>query len=176
MRYNIMGKGIELGDRSKEKISKKLERAEKLFAPDTQAHVVVTGLKRGYKAEVTIPVNKRMIRAEASDEDMMAAFDKVVDIVERQAVKYKSILKSKMRKNDALKVEYDSLPYESDEESAIVIEKNKHFEILPMDAEEAIMQMELLGHTFFVFKNADTDALNVVYKRNNGTYGLIEPE
>ena len=109
----------------------------------------------------------------------MAALDKAVDIIENQVVRHKGRMRSKVRQNIAFKAEYEAIPVQEDilpeEDDAIVIEKNKHFELRPMDVEEAVMQMELLGHTFFVFLNMETDTINVVYKRKNGTYGLIEP-
>ena len=117
---------------------------------------------------------------EAKREKERKALDKAVDIIENQVVRHKGRMRSKVRQNIAFKAEYEAIPVQEDilpeEDDAIVIEKNKHFELRPMDVEEAVMQMELLGHTFFVFLNMETDTINVVYKRKNGSYGLIEPE
>lgn len=179
MRYNIKGKNMDIGDRTKEKVSAKLNRIEKLFPENAEANVTLESQKLETRAEVTIPMGKRIIRAESNDADMMAAVDKLVDIVEGQIVKYKKRLRSKMRQNVAFKEEYDSVKVAEDtldNEPLHKIEKTKHFELRPMDAEEAVMQLELLGHDFFVFRNGDTDEVNVVYKRRNGSYGLIEPE
>mgnify|MGYP005762815265 FL=1 len=180
MIYTIKGKNLTLGDRTKEKVENKLNRIAKLFPENAQATVKIASEKLDYIVEVTIPLDKRLVRAEVAQQDMMAALDKAVDIIENQVVRHKGRMRSKVRQNIAFKAEYEAIPVQEDilpeEDDAIVIEKNKHFELRPMDVEEAVMQMELLGHTFFVFLNMETDTINVVYKRKNGTYGLIEPE
>lgn len=180
MRYIIKGKNISIGDGTKEKIEAKINRIKKFFPDDTQVTVTIASEKLEHIVEVTIPMAKRLLRAEAADQDMMAAVDKVVDIIENQVIKYKNRLRSKMRSNTNFTEEYHSIPVSDDElneeEVAYKIVKNKRFELRPMDAEEAVMQMELLGHNFYVFINGDTDQVNVVYKRKNGTFGLIEPE
>lgn len=180
MRYILKGKNMDIGEKTREKVIDKLERIAKLFPEDASATVLLTSQKLGTRVEVTIPVNKRIIRAEVSDAEMMAAVDAAVDILENQIVRYKKRLRTKMRHGaGAYQVEYDALPVGEDvaeEESPWSIEKVKHFELKPMDAEEAVMEMELIGHSFFVFRNGKTDEVNVVYKRQGGTYGLIEPE
>lgn len=179
MRYIIMGKNLEISDRTKEKISDKLDRIKKLFPEDTEATVKVGVYKLDHTVEVTIPVNKRIIRAEVTEKDMMAAVDKAVDILEGQIIKYKKRLQKKFHKNPSFKAEYESIKVDDtsyEDVPEIRIEKSKHFEVRPMDAEEAVMQMELLGHNFFVYRNADTEAINVVYKRKDGSFGLIETE
>ena len=179
MRYNIKGTNMEIGDRTKEKVSAKLDRVKKLFPEDAEAVVLIKSEKLEYIVEVTIPMQKRVVRAEVSADDMMAAVDKVVDIIERQIVRYKKRLKAQIRKNAALAAEYDAIPpvEESlDDEPLYKIEKSKRFEVRPMSAEEAVMQMELLDHSFFVFRNDSTELINVVYKRKDGSFGLIEPE
>ena len=179
MRYNIKGKNMEIGERTKEKVSDKLDRAKKLFPEDAEATVVIKNEKLEYIVEVTIPMSKRVVRAEVSADDMMTAVDKAVDIIERQIVRYKKRLKTQMKKNAALKAEYDAITVpidDTDDDTLYKIEKSKKFEIRPMSAEEAVMQMELLGHSFFVFRNDETELINVVYKRKDGSFGLIEPE
>lgn len=180
MRYILKGKNMDIGERTREKVIDKLERIAKLFPEDASATVLLTSQKLGTRVEVTIPVNKRIIRAEVSEPEMMAAVDGAVDILENQIVRYKKRLRTKMRHDAAAyQKEYDALPANGDvseEESAFGIDKVKHFELKPMDAEEAVMEMELIGHSFFVFRNGKTDEVNVVYKRQGGTYGLIEPE
>ena len=179
MRYNIKGKNMEISDRTKEKVSAKLDRVKKLFPEDAEAVVLIKSEKLEYIVEVTIPMQKRVVRAEVSADDMMAAVDKAVDIIERQIVRYKKRLKAQIRKNAALAAEYDAIPpvEESlDDEPLYKIEKSKRFEVRPMSAEEAVMQMELLDHSFFVFRNDSTELINVVYKRKDGSFGLIEPE
>ena len=179
MRYNIKGKNMEIGDRTKEKVSAKLDRVKKLFPEDAEAVVVIKSEKLEYIVEVTIPLTKRIVRAEVSADEMMAAVDKAVDIIERQIIRYKKRLKAQMRRNAALAEEYDAIPVveeTKEEEPLYKIERSKRFEIRPMSAEEAVMQMELLGHSFFVFRNDETELINVVYKRKDGSFGLIEPE
>ena len=179
MRYNIKGKNMEIGERTKEKVSDKLDRAKKLFPEDAEATVVIKNEKLEYIVEVTIPMSKRVVRAEVSADDMMTAVDKAVDIIERQIVRYKKRLKTQMKKNAAFKAEYDAINIpvdDADDDTLYKIENSKKFEIRPMSAEEAVMQMELLGHSFFVFRNDETELINVVYKRKDGSFGLIEPE
>ncbi len=180
MNYNIKGKNITLGDKSKEKIEQKLERIAKLFPQEAVATVKVSAEKLDYIVEVTIPLSKRLVRAEATQSDMIAALDKAVDIIESQVVKLKGRMRTKVRNNASFKAEYEAIPINENEvtveDSTIIIEKNKRFELRPMDAEEAVMQMELLGHNFFVFMNAENETINVVYKRKNNSYGIIEPE
>ena len=179
MRYNIKGKNMEIGERTKEKVSDKLDRAKKLFPEDAEATVVIKNEKLEYIVEVTIPMSKRVVRAEVSADDMMTAVDKAVDIIERQIVRYKKRLKTQMKKNAAFKAEYDAINIpvdDADDDTLYKIEKSNKFEIRPMSAEEAVMQMELLGHSFFVFRNDETELINVVYKRKDGSFGLIEPE
>ena len=177
MRYNNKGKNMEIGERTKEKVSDKLDRAKKLFPEDAEATVVIKNEKLEYIVEVTIPMSKRVVRAEVSADDMMTAVDKAVDIIERQIVRYKKRLKTQMKKNTALKAEYDAINIpvdDADDDTLYKIEKSKKFEIRPMSAEEAVMQMELLGHSFFVFRNDETELINVVYKRKDGSFGLID--
>lgn len=181
MKYNIIGRNIEVGDRTKEKVIDKLNRLERLFPEETKVNVSLKTEKINSVVEVTIPMSKRLLRAESSETDMMVALDKVVDILERQIVKYKKRMLTKSRQNVKFKDEYESITVseknEKDlKEEPFKIERNKRFELIPMDADEAVMQMELLQHSFFVFRNGSTDEINVVYKRKDGSYGLIEPE
>lgn len=179
MRYNIKGKNMEVGDRTREKVTTKLDRVKKLFPDDAETTVVIKNEKLEYVVEVTIPMTKRVVRAEVASDDMMSAIDKAVDIIEKQIVRYKKRLQTQVRRNASFKAEYDSVTVDEtviDDEPLYKIEKSKKFEIRPMSSEEAVMQMELLGHSFFVFRNDQTELINVVYKRKNGSFGLIEPE
>lgn len=180
MRYNIIGKNIDVWDKTKEMVERKMDRIEKLFPAETEATITLSLEKLVSTVEVTIPLNKRYIRAEVQDADMTAAMDKAVDILEGQVVRYKKRMRTKVRGgSDAYAAEYAAImvPEESlDDEPMVKIERVKRFEVKPMDAEEAVMEMELVGHNFFVFRNGETDEVNVVYKRKNGSYGLIEPE
>ena len=123
--------------------------------------------------------NKRIIKAEVTKDDFMAAVDEAVDILENQMVKYKNKLHDRAKKVPAYAAELSAIALDEDEysdEDTINIEKSKKFFVKPMDAEEACMQMDMLGHSFFVFRNAESDEINIVYKRKDGAYGLIEPE
>ena len=169
MRYNIIGKNIDVWDKTKEMVEKKMDRIAKLFPADTEA-------------TITLSLEKQVatVEAEVQDADMTAAMDKTVDILEGQVVRYKKRMRTKIRNGaDAYAAEYAAIlvPEEDlDDEPLVKIEKVKRFAVKPMDAEEAVMEMELVGHSFFVFRDAETDEVSVVYKRKNGTYGLIEPE
>ena len=180
MRYNIIGKNIDVWDKTKEMVEHKMDRVAKLFPEDTEATITLSLEKLVSTVEVTVPMNKRYVRAEVQDADMTAAMDKAVDILEGQVVRYKKRMRTKVKSGaDAYAAEYAAIlvPEEDlDDEPMVKIEKVKHFEVKPMDAEEAVMEMELVGHSFFVFRNGETDEVNVVYKRKNGTYGLIDPE
>jgi putative sigma-54 modulation protein len=181
MTYTIHSRNFEIGEKTRTKIEERVKKLEKLFPSNVHPVIGITLEKSSYTAEITLMVSKRIARAETVDTDMMAAIDKACETIEKQIIRYKGRMRIKMRKNDALKAEYDSIPVNeedllSDETNKIHIERNKKFELRPMDPEEAIMQMELLDHTFFVFMNSVTNEINVVYKRKNNTYGLIEPD
>lgn len=181
MRYIITGKNIEVTKALQDKVIAKLSKLEKFFSPESEARVTLSVEKLSQIVEVTIPTRGRLLRAEVESLDMYSAIDEIVDVLERQLHKYKNKLKDKARRDIASKEDFipnilfDSLE-DPKEESNINIEKVKRFDLKPMDAEEAVLEMELIGHSFFVFRNGETDEVNVVYKRKNGTYGLIEPE
>ena len=126
------------------------------------------------KIEVTIPVKGSIIRAEQESDDMYVSIDLVEEIIERQMRKYKTKLANQLHASSNFQQAF--LDMEIEDDDAVKIVKTKRFAVKPMDAEEACVQMELLGHNFFVFRNAETDEVNVVYKRKGNTYGLIEPE
>ena len=178
MRFTITGRGIDLTDELRNGVENKLSRLGKYFAEDAEAHVTLEAAGSYHKVEVTIPTKVGLIRAEDGGYDMYSSFDTVADIIEKQIKKYKTKLIDK--KQDAAAFsrtfleEDDAEPDEDEDEIRIV--RSKRFAVKPMDAEEACLQMEMLGHTFFVFLNSDTGQVNVVYKRKGGTYGLIEPE
>ena len=154
---------------------KKLRRLDKFFQQDIEAKVVLGVEKKIHKVEVTIPFNGRIVRVEEFSDDMYNALDEAVESLEQQIRKYKSKLQNKRQSNDSIKFEnIEPLDDEDDEEFKVV--KTKRFAIKPMNIEEAILQMDLLKHNFFVFLNADTEEVNVVYKRKDENYGLIEPE
>lgn len=175
MRFIISGKNIEVTEGLRSAVENKLQRLDKFFASDTEVIITLSVERDRQKIEVTIPMKGQVIRAEQDSADMYVSIDLVVDIIERQIRRYKTKLMNQKLNGAEFKKEFFEED-EDDQDEQIKIVRSKKFAIKPMDVEEACVQMELLGHTFFVFRNADTFEVNVVYKRKNGTYGLIEPE
>ena len=176
MKIKIFGKNIEVTEGIKGAVEEKLGKLDKYFAEETKADVTLSVNRNDQKVEVTIPVKGGIIRAEEVSEDMYASIDMVEETIERQLVKYKNKLVDKKKSyRDNFTNDYIEADYEDEDEDVVKIVRTKSFGIKPMDAEEACIQMELLGHNFFVFLNAETDEVNVVYKRKVGTFGLIEP-
>ena len=174
MRYIISGKNIDITPGLKEAAENKIGKLERYFSPDTEVIVALSAQKDRQKIEVTIPVKGNTIRAEESSTDMYVSIDLVEEIIERQIRRYRKKLIDK--KQSALSFSEAFLQEEPEHEETIKIVKTKRFAMKPMDPEEACIQMELLGHNFFMFLNADTNEVNVVYKRKSNSYGLIEPE
>ncbi|MBE5908699.1 MAG: ribosome-associated translation inhibitor RaiA [Lachnospiraceae bacterium] len=175
MRINITGRNIELTDGIKTAVEEKLSKLEKYFAPDAQANVTLSVEKERQKIEVTIPMKGHVVRSEQVSNDMYVSIDLVVEVIERQLKKYRTKLVTKQQEpGEFFTEEFANRDVDDDEEIKIV--RSKRFGIKPMYPEDACVQMELLGHDFFVFRNAETDEVNVVYKRRGNTYGLIEPE
>ena len=174
MRYTISGKNINITPGLKDAVESKLGKLERYFSPDTEVQVTLSVEKGRQKIEVMIPVKGSIIRAEQDSSDMYVSVDLVEEIIERQIKKYKTKIVDK--KQSALAFSEAFLQEEAEQEETVNIVKTKRFAMKPMDAEEACVQMELLGHNFFMFLNADTNEVNVVYKRKGNSYGLIEPE
>ena len=175
MRYTITGRNIEVTPGLKTAVEKKIGKLEHFFTPDTEVIVALSAQKDRQKIEVTIPVKGNTIRAEESSTDMYVSIDLVEEVSERQIRRYRKKLIDK--KQAALSFSQAFIDQDEDEQDDdIRIVKTKKFAIKPTIPEEACLQMEMLGHSFYVFLNSDTDQVNVVYKRKNGTYGLIEPE
>jgi len=174
MNYTVSGKGIEVTNGLREAVVDKLSKLERYFTPDTEVNVTLSVEKERQRIEVTIPIKGTIIRAEQVSSDMYASIDLVEAVLERQLRKYKNKIVD--QKQSAMALSQVFLEEESTEEDEIKIVRSKRFAMKPMDVEEACVQMELLGHDFFVFRNAETDEVNVVYKRKGNTYGLIEPE
>jgi len=174
MRYTITGRNIEVTPGLRSAIEEKIGKLERYFNPDTEVIVTLSVQKDKQKIEVTIPVKGNIIRAEESSSDMYVSIDLVEEIIERQIKKYRRKLIDKKQAAQSFSELFINEEYEDDNEVKIV--KTKRFGMKPMDPEEACVQMELLGHNFYVFLNADTEEVNVVYKRKGTTYGLIEPE
>lgn len=174
MRYTITGRNIEVTSGLRAAVEEKIGKLERYFNPDTEVIVTLSVQKDKQKIEVTIPVKGNIIRAEESSSDMYVSIDLVEEIIERQIKKYKRKLIDKKQSVQSFSELFLNEEYAGDDEIAIV--KTKRFAVKPMDPEEACVQMELLGHNFYVFLNAETEQVNVVYKRKGSTYGLIEPE
>ena len=174
MRITISGRNIELTDGLKAAVEDKIGKLEKYFTPDTDVFVTLSVEKERQKIEVTIPVPGHIIRSEQVSYDMYVSIDLVEEIIERQLKKYKNKIITKQQSNSNFRKEYIEKEVEADDEIKII--RTKKFDMKPMYPEDACVQMELLGHDFFVFVNAEDDNVNVVYKRKGNTYGLIEPE
>ena len=175
MRFVISGKNIDVTEGLRSAVTDKLGKLERYFTPDTEVHVTLSVEKERQKIEVTIPVKGTVIRSEQVSNDMYVSIDLVEEVIERQLKKYRTKLISK-HQNAASAFKQEFLEEQSVEDEEIQITRVKKFDMKPMYAEDACVQMELLGHDFFVFVNAETDEVNVVYKRKGNTYGLIEPE
>ena len=174
MKYTISGKNIEVTEGLRSAIYEKLGRLEKFFAEDTDVQVTFSVEKERQKIEVTIPMKGHIIRAEQSSDDMYVSIDLVEEVIERQVTRYKKKITDK-EQNKAYMADTFFADDDGDDEEVKII-RSKRFAVKPMYPEDACVQMELLGHSFYVFRNAETDEVNVVYKRRGNTYGLIEPE
>ncbi len=170
MKYSIRGEKLEVTDSIKEYVISKLSKMEKYFDNPEDVNVKVLFKVRGREQKVEVTMNTRGydLRAEVSHNDMYAAIDLVVDKLESQMRKFKSKL---MSRDKASIVYQDEEIYEEELEDVV---RRKKVYLKPMDEEEAIVQMELLGHTFYIYKDVKTDSVNVLYKRFDGTYGIIE--
>ena len=173
MRFIITARNIDLTEGLKKAVENKLSKLDRYFTEGTEVNVALSVQHDRQKIEVTIPMKGSIIRAEEVDADMYAAIDLVQETLERQLRKYKTRLLNREQSGFAPAYIEEAVP---EEEEEIKIIKTKRFAIKPMDPEEACLQMEMLGHDFFVFRNAENDMVSVVYKRKNHTYGLIEPE
>jgi putative sigma-54 modulation protein len=174
MRIITSGKNIEVTDALKDTIERKLGKLNKYFQKDTEAQVTLNVEKNRHIIEVTIPFDGIVLRCEECTDDMYTSIDKAVDKLERQIEKHKTKLERRFR-GGKLIFENIAASEENEQDKPRVV-RTKRFAMKPMPVEEAILQMELLGHNFFVFSNGDTEEVNVVYKRKDGNYGLIEPE
>ncbi len=174
MHITITGKNIDLTEGLKSAVEDKLGKLEKYFTEDTDILVTLSVEKERQKIEVTIPVKGNIIRSEQVSNDMYVSIDLVEEVIERQLKKYKKKIISKHQNAANFKKEFIEKETEIDDEIHII--RSKKFDMKPMYPEDACVQMELLGHDFFVFCNAETEKVNVVYKRKGSTYGLIEPE
>ena len=174
MRFIITGRNIDVTEGLKSAVEEKLGKLDRFFAVETEVNVTLSVEKERQQIEVTIPVKGNIIRSEQVSSDMYVSIDLVEEVIERQLKRYKNKIVDKQQNASEFAPEYIEKEYEDEEEIKII--RSKRFGIKPMVPEEACVQMELLGHNFFVFLNAETNEVNVVYKRKGNTFGLIEPE
>ncbi len=175
MKFIISGKNMDVTDALRSTVTEKLGKLERYFTPETEVIVTMSVEKDRQKIEVTIPVKGSIIRSEQVSNDMYISIDLVEEVIERQLRRYKEKLIDK-HQAAASNFKKEFIEDESEPMNEIKIVRTKHFDVKPMYPEDACVQMELLGHNFYVFTNAQTEEINVVYKRKGGTYGLIEPD
>lgn len=173
MNFIISGKNIDVTDGLKSAVQDKLGKLERYFTPGTEIIVTLSVEKERQKIEVTIPVKGSIIRSEQVSNDMYVSIDLVEEVIERQLRRYKNKLVDKQQEGGSFQKAFIEDEYEEEE---VKILRTKKYDVKPMYPEDACVQMELLGHNFFVFVNAETDQVNVVYKRKGNTYGIMEPE
>lgn len=172
MKVNITGKNFNTYKHLQETLEKKFDKLGKYFSDDITVNAVLSQERGKDKIEATINAKGAVFRGEEVNDDIYEAIDKVVDKLARQMSKFKGKLQKRYNDNKALKFEF--LPEASEEVQVVKVAKTKKFELEPMSADEAILQMEMLQHQFFVFLDMDTDSVNVVYRRKKGDYGVLE--
>jgi putative sigma-54 modulation protein len=166
---------MEVTNALKDYVEKRVGKIDKYFENLMEVQATLSVEKDRHIIEVTVPLDGIILRGEESTHDMYSSIDKVVDKIEKQIEKYRTKINRRL-KDTSIRTNFESFDIDKDENNGARIVKTKRFAFKPMPVEEAVLQMNLLGHDFFVFSNADTDEVNVVYKRKDGNYGLIEPE
>ncbi|MDN7244441.1 ribosome-associated translation inhibitor RaiA [Planococcus shenhongbingii] len=188
LQFNIKGDNVEVTPAIREFIEKKVDKIERYFPEGTNATAMVNLKAINHsqtKVEVTIPMKNLVLRAEERHDELYAAVDLIVGKLERQIRKYKTKINRKFRERDGMgmafaiaeqetRPTYDSNADLDEDDDDIKIVRTKQFDLKPMDEEEAVLQMNMLGHNFFVFTDAESNGTNIVYKRKDGSYGLIE--
>ena len=175
MKLNIRGDKLAVTDAIRKYVEEKIEKLNKYFDNnDIEAKILIRVANNKQIIEVTIPTNKYTLRAEEGNADLYAAIDLVLDKLERQIRKNKTKLNDRYKKESFMDFNFDFIEeYENDNKEENIIVKRKKIEVKPMDEEEAILQMELLNHDFFMFKNIDEDCISVLYRRKDGKFGII---
>ncbi|EFI41791.1 MULTISPECIES: ribosome hibernation-promoting factor, HPF/YfiA family [Peptoniphilus] len=173
MLLKLVGKNMELTESLKKQAEKKFSKIDKFFDEEVEARAVFSTQKGSQTVEVTIFLPGTILRAEETTQDMYASIDKVVDVLERQIRKYKTRLKKRYQGNSKT-IRFENVREAEVEEESSVIVKRKQLLLRPMHEEEATLQMELLNHNFFIFLNTETDKIEVVYKRHDDNYGIID--
>ena len=180
MNYNVRGENIEVTPAIRDYVEKKISKLERYFTETPAAKVNVNlrfNQDKSSKVEVTIPLPNLVLRAEETNVDMYAGIDVISDKLERQIRKHKTKVNRKFREKGDFPITFttsENTEVQEQDEDELELVRTKRFDLKPMDSEEAILQMNLLGHSFYVFNNSDTNRTNVVYKRKDGRYGLIE--
>jgi len=175
MKFTINSRNTSVSEAMLQKAQTKVGRLEKFFRPDAEAHLKFDVEKGRNIFEATIKAKGMYIRAEETTSDMYASIDLVIEKLERQIRKYKTKLGKRIHQEAMVEENYD-IPDIVEEDNETRIVRNKRFSLKPMDVDEAILQMNLLGHNFFVFANSENEQVNVVYLRKDGGYGLIEQD
>nr|WP_263324839.1 ribosome-associated translation inhibitor RaiA [Neobacillus sp. Marseille-Q6967] len=180
MNYNVRGENIEVTPAIRDYVEKKISKLERYFTETPEAKVNVNlrfNQDKTSKVEVTIPLPNLVLRAEETNVDMYGAIDLISDKLERQIRKHKTKVNRKFREKGEFPITFtasENTEVQDIDDEELEVVRTKRFDLKPMDSEEAILQMNLLGHNFYVFNNSETNRTNVVYKRKDGRYGLIE--
>jgi len=177
MKVTTQGNGIHIGQRLEEKIESKLSKFEKHFGEEGNFNIKIVPERELKRVELTLRLQNRVFRAEARDEEILTAVDRTIDKLESQIRRQKTRIEKQIRDYSYVKEYLKDIPDGSDEiqEEEKKIIKRKSFELVPMSSDDAVLQMEMLGHSFLVYLDAETGNVCVVYKRKDGHYGLIEP-
>lgn len=178
MKYNLLCKKFDLSESRKELLMKKISRIEKFYDEDTECKIVISQQKKFIIIELTILYKGFMLRAEASAEDLMDAADECISNLDRQIRKNKTKLAKRVKEGgfESYVPITDGASDVEEEKGDFHIIKHKRFSSKPMSVEEAVLQMNMLGHDFFIFTNPETMEVNIVYRRKDGDYGLIESD
>ncbi|OOB78923.1 MAG: ribosomal subunit interface protein [Epulopiscium sp. Nuni2H_MBin001] len=176
MKYTIVTRNTDLTPGMDEAVSKSTTKLDKYFNDTANMNVTLTVEKNCQIVEMSLPFNGQILRSEVQGENIYKILDEAVDTLEKQVLRFKNKLRSKTRHADLSAFTHDFIESRIDEEDdSVQIKRRKKFAIKPMSAEEAVLQMELVGHNFYVYLDAQSEEVNVVYKRKNNSYGLIEP-
>ncbi|MCD1147253.1 ribosome-associated translation inhibitor RaiA [Peptoniphilus sp. KCTC 25270] len=178
MRLEFVGKNIDITEALKNQAEKKFSKLDKYFSEEIEGKVTFQTVKGQHKTEVTVFLPGNIMRAEEATHDMYASMDLAVSALERQIRKYKTRLKKRYKNNETIRFDNfeQSVPEDEEDTQGQIVTKRKSFHLSPMDEKEAVLQMELLNHNFFIYLDRDTDNTNVLYRRKDGNYGLIEIE
>ncbi len=176
MKYNVVTRNTEMTSGMDEAISNAINKLDKYFHEDADMHITITVEKHSHVVEMSIPFSGHVLRSEVEGDSMYKIIDDAVAIIEKQVLRFKNKLRTKHRHAGLTTFSHDFMEAKIEEDDdTLHINRRKKFAIKPMSAEEAVMQMELVGHNFYVYLDAKTEEVNVVYKRKNNSYGLIEP-